>query len=99
MAKSTGNICGAPGSHPTRVRGLKYGKKIVERTSTGVAPHPGAWIEIVWACITDPTTKSHPTRVRGLKYDSGQLDHPGAAVAPHPGAWIEIGVDCYVNKN
>ena len=34
------------GSHPMRVRGLKYACICLRKTIGGVAPHAGAWIEI-----------------------------------------------------
>ena len=34
-------------SHPTRVRGLKWFVRWDKFTSVAVAPHPGAWIEII----------------------------------------------------
>ena len=56
-----------------------------------VAPHWGAWIEII------PTPSplvfrrgSHPTGVRGLKYKRDRNVFAAGTVAPHWGAWIEI---------
>ena len=54
-------------SHPTGVRGLKYadrGGVIVEER---VAPHWGAWIEIILLVEVQHDSRSHPTGVRGLK--------------------------------
>ena len=34
-------------SHPTWVRGLKYGGRVIGRYRNTVAPHVGAWIEIL----------------------------------------------------
>ena len=53
-------------SHPTRVRGLKHGVKIVN-SDTLVAPHTGAWIETSHSSAINSLDVSHPTRVRGLK--------------------------------
>ena len=33
-----------------------------------VAPHMGAWIEIILSATSKGITSSHPTWVRGLKY-------------------------------
>ena len=55
-------------SHPTRVRGLKYRACIWHPVSPSVAPHAGAWIEIVFVGSNfNCRFTSHPTRVRGLK--------------------------------
>ena len=54
-------------SHPTRVRGLKCGAGMLQPTRIGVAPHPGAWIEIAPFDSPYLPNVSHPTRVRGLK--------------------------------
>ena len=55
-----------------------------------VAPHWGAWIEILGFNGTDADNASHPTGVRGLK--SAELGYGirTSRVAPHWGAWIEI---------
>ena len=56
-----------------------------------VAPHAGAWIEI----LTELANKvgqftSLPTRERGLKYLLSPILDKSNRVAPHAGAWIEI---------
>ena len=55
-----------------------------------VAPHTGAWIEILGDGKIKLTTASLPIRERGLKYQHIRLRTRGEAVAPHTGAWIEI---------
>ena len=54
-------------SHPTRVRGLKYRLYASGTGGVDVAPHEGAWIEIVKDGHLLYKEESHPTRVRGLK--------------------------------
>ena len=54
-------------SHPTWVRGLKFVDGQVDSTAFLVAPHVGAWIEIVVMERNRRSGKSHPTWVRGLK--------------------------------
>ena len=54
-----------------------------------VAPHAGAWIEIVTPNPATDIATSPLTQGRGLKYitaDNISFFH----VAPHAGAWIEI---------
>ena len=55
-----------------------------------VAPHVGAWIEIVIAKKKMQFIKSHPTWVRGLKLFIKNQSWVKIKVAPHVGAWIEI---------
>ena len=55
-----------------------------------VAPHVGAWIEILFGYALPRYYKSHPTWVRGLKFFSGSDGVISVSVAPHVGAWIEI---------
>ena len=55
-------------SHPSRVRGLKYGRYGRLRYGYRVAPFTGAWIEMAYACARGADRmRSHPSRVRGLK--------------------------------
>ena len=69
---------------------MKYFRRRVHRLRLRVAPHWGAWIEIVGS-TDDPTTSlSHPTGVRGLKYEMRRIGLGTVEVAPHWGAWIEI---------
>ena len=56
-----------------------------------VAPHWGAWIEIVPPRSSRHSMcRSHPTGVRGLKFAGYSEQRGGDVVAPHWGAWIEI---------
>ena len=55
-------------SHPTWVRGLKCFRHPEGLGCLRVAPHVGAWIEIVVYPLKTLRTGSHPTWVRGLKY-------------------------------
>ena len=55
-----------------------------------VAPHWGAWIEMVCFIHVLKSTASHPTGVRGLKYGTSLSYGIVSVVAPHWGAWIEI---------
>ena len=55
-------------SHPTGVRGLKYVTVVSQFGGVHVAPHWGAWIEIIIMPKSVTKVSSHPTGVRGLKY-------------------------------
>ena len=55
-------------SHPTGVRGLKCCRTVCAYATMWVAPHWGAWIEIVCSAFVSFSDVSHPTGVRGLKY-------------------------------
>ena len=55
-----------------------------------VAPHTGAWIEIVKDDKMKNQKMSLPTRERGLKSLVARLFSWKRHVAPHTGAWIEI---------
>jgi len=55
-----------------------------------VAPHMGAWIEMIDFRITLSLFLSHPTWVRGLKFLVYVVKISVDKVAPHMGAWIEI---------
>ena len=43
-------------------------KAVAVASGLYVAPHVGAWIEIVLKVILSMLAESHPTWVRGLKY-------------------------------
>ena len=55
-----------------------------------VAPHMGAWIEIISVEAESKTVTSHPTWVRGLKSIECEYNMLEEVVAPHMGAWIEM---------
>ena len=59
-------------------------------TPEAVAPHAGAWIEIIRDICDIMSKSSHPMRVRGLKFPPSVLCLSFNIVAPHAGAWIEI---------
>ena len=78
-------------SLPTRERGLKYIRPVRSRRHARVAPHAGAWIEILISIYFRTASRtSLPTRERGLKFFLLGLCRRFARVAPHAGAWIEI---------
>ena len=78
-------------SHPTRVRGLKYGAKLDIR-HTGHASHPTRvrGLKLFWRGLAALCALSHPTRVRGLKSIFAICLVVEHVVAPHAGAWIEM---------
>ena len=69
-------------SHPTGVRGLKYGNQHIHRRRDKVAPHWGAWIEIPAGVGRPILVGSHPTGVRGLKSVDAQRDERAAGRTP-----------------
>ena len=83
-------VCGSALSLPMRERGLKLYSEEGRRHLLYVAPHAGAWIEIVFGGWRVQTWLSLPMRERGLKYGQGNPKKSLYAVAPHAGAWIEI---------
>ena len=72
------------------MRGLKYYVLAVALDPPEVAPHVGAWIEILLLSMAPELSGSHPTWVRGLKLTHTWNLSPLDYVAPHVGAWIEI---------
>ena len=55
-------------SHPMWVRGLKFLARGASHMTNWVAPHVGAWIEIIILSMTAIVSwPSHPMWVRGLK--------------------------------
>ena len=62
---------------------------MLQKSGILVAPHAGAWIEIIQQGGLANALRSPPTRGRGLKLDA-YVDMLNAQVAPHAGAWIEI---------
>ena len=61
-------------SHPSRVRGLKYGGPAYHQRLKDVAPFAGAWIEMaMWPAFTCRERASHPSRVRGLKFNAAMI--------------------------
>ena len=73
-----------------RERGLKYQWSSIPAIPALVAPHAGAWIEILIETVRQaPGLPSLPMRERGLKC-LRRFDEITNRVAPHAGAWIEI---------
>ena len=50
------------------VRGLKYARPPERLCGLQVAPHVGAWIEMLQLATPGSQTLSHPMWVRGLKF-------------------------------
>ena len=72
-------------SHPTWVRGLKFSPSFAAWLIC-VAPHVGAWIEMLSSTAFLLSKKSsHPTWVRGLKYD---VRGPQAGLAGSHPTWV-----------
>ena len=55
-----------------------------------VAPHAGAWIEILVLFRGRRRVPSLPMRGRGLKFNVSKSQFCLLIVAPHAGAWIEM---------
>ena len=66
-----------------RVRGLKFLYAHFLPPFSKVAPHAGAWIEILYVCNSVPSAVSHPMRVRGLKSISTKT-YTGIYASSHP---------------
>ena len=60
-------LCPFSRSHPTGVRGLKSFRSPAADVRGAVAPHWGAWIEMLRSTGVWSAHSSHPTGVRGLK--------------------------------
>ncbi len=85
-------------SHPVRVRGLKFGLRVILEFQGMVAPRAGAWIEIIERRRSSHFSWSHPVRVRGLKFFKLFTLETTISVAPRAGAWIEIDTLLYLSK-
>jgi len=78
------------GSHPSRVRGLKWFKLYDEKMRVGVAPFTGAWIEMGLRRPTNCTRSVAPFTGAWIEIPNcGGCPAP-IIVAPFTGAWIEI---------
>ncbi len=64
--------------------------KVKDLVIFAVAPHAGAWIEILMILPFSSSSTSLPTRERGLKLHKIHIIGEVTEVAPHAGAWIEI---------
>ena len=78
-------------SHPTWVRGLKFLYPHHIYHFQRVAPHVGAWIEIVVRTVVRTTPEVAPHVGAWIEISSAQAQGANVNVAPHVGAWIEIG--------
>ena len=79
------------GSHPSRVRGLKYVRRDNRLTYSPVAPFTGAWIEIMSAppdvvvvLVVAPFTGAW------IEIRRAASSWARCRVAPFTGAWIEM---------
>ena len=71
---------------------MKYTNIRTSQSRAGVAPHPGAWIEMMPTCAmpTCAVVAPHPGAWIEISPACFRMDF--SVVAPHPGAWIEIDV-------
>ena len=79
-----------PSSHPMRVRGLKCPATVQGNQNVHVAPHAGAWIEILDCCLLVRSMKVAPHAGAWIEIIVVFLTLMDGNVAPHAGAWIEI---------
>ena len=85
-------------SHPMRVRGLKS-KKADEEFEGWVAPHAGAWIEMVHEDTDDFMRRLvAPHAGAWIEIWQGLMITCYGIVAPHAGAWIEIACEPMTDK-
>ena len=77
-------------SHPTWVRGLKYQLAEAFRDIAKVAPHVGAWIEILLKLKFYPKNRVAPHVGAWIEIELFAPRYVELFVAPHVGAWIEI---------
>ena len=73
-----------------RVRGLKYAIVAARLIGAGVAPHAGAWIEMVRAGLMIEEYVVAPHAGAWIEILFMLVIVNFAIVAPHAGAWIEI---------
>ena len=89
--------CMWAGSHPTRVRGLKSPTIVYLLCRNEVAPHPGAWIEIMLSPRLYLRLLVAPHPGAWIEICLSMDVRQPRPVAPHPGAWIEILSNCFNN--
>ena len=77
-------------SLPTWERGLKYCTQYSRRKYAVVAPHVGAWIEILWTWEADMGYRVAPHVGAWIEINIEYKYQSHSHVAPHVGAWIEI---------
>ena len=86
------------GSHPMRVRGLKFSFPQNQYTRHRVAPHAGAWIEILRQDLLQLALDLvAPHAGAWIEMIGSGQSSLSAKVAPHAGAWIEIVPPGYCN--
>ena len=77
-------------SLPMRGRGLKLSTSILSITDFNVAPHAGAWIEIIYNCTCIQRVFVAPHAGAWIEIARIGVKGIPRAVAPHAGAWIEM---------
>ena len=77
-------------SRPTRARGLKFHLVALQTEEGIVAPHAGAWIEIMDAQTVALTQGVAPHAGAWIEIHTSASDQSMIGVAPHAGAWIEM---------
>ena len=82
-------------SLPSRERGLKYLRLVLNIKPHCVAPFAGAWVEIDTSDATAAVAESLPSRERGLKSEMEVSTNDQTWVAPFAGAWVEIFEWCF----
>ena len=73
-----------------RERGLKYHPWEFEARPTAVAPHAGAWIEMISTGLYSLIWAVAPHAGAWIEMNRRRFRRYIAIVAPHAGAWIEI---------
>ena len=77
-------------SHPTWVRGLKFGTFNSPVAGPTVAPYLGAWIEIAIKFIKNTEDEVAPYLGAWIEINASYNNALQLIVAPYLGAWIEI---------
>ncbi len=72
------------------MRGLKYANNGGLVTQQFVAPHMGAWIEMLDEIPVQHVEEVAPHMGAWIEMKSPQSRYKSPSVAPHMGAWIEI---------
>ncbi len=89
LALAAGDLAVA-GSHPSRVRGLKYEASPRSPADRRVAPFTGAWIEILLRADHRVERKVAPFTGAWIEIPRRSAAWPSPRVAPFTGAWIEM---------
>ena len=77
-------------SLPMRERGLKYQLMVETYKRRVVAPHAGAWIEMMLQQQSEICFDVAPHAGAWIEIMTSQCKCKNNQVAPHAGAWIEI---------